>query len=68
MKISNLENFDPRNIYQYILRGLTLQKILYKISKSFDFIEITLISSDFTMISLISSINNYLDNNISNCV
>ena len=52
-------------------RSPTLQKILYEISKSFDFIEITLISSDFTdfkMISLISSINNYFDNNISNRV
>ena len=29
------------------LWGLTLQKIVHKISKSFDFIEITLISSDF---------------------
>ena len=29
-------------------RGPTLQKIVYEISKSFDFIEITLISGDFT--------------------
>ena len=29
-------------------RGPTLQKIVYEISKSFDFIEITLISADFT--------------------
>ena len=29
-------------------RGLTLQKILYKILKSFDFIEIILISCDFS--------------------
>ena len=31
-----------------IPRGPTLQKIVYEISKSFDFIEITLISGDFT--------------------
>ena len=44
--------------YAYSMRGPTLQKILYKISKSFDFIEITLISGDFTEfieITLISS-------------
>ena len=29
-------------------RGPTLQKVVYEISKSFDFIEITLISGDFT--------------------
>ena len=29
-------------------RGPTLQKIVYEISKSFDFNEITLISGDFT--------------------
>ena len=39
--------------------GLTLQKIVYKISKSFDFIEITLISSDFNDFKYY----NYLDNN-----
>ena len=32
----------------YKPRGPTLQKIVYEISKSFDFIEITLISGDFT--------------------
>jgi len=45
------------------MRGPTLQKIVYEISKSFDFIEITLISSDFTdfkVISLIWNIYNYL--------
>ena len=31
-----------------MMRGPTLQKIVYEISKSFDFIEITLISGDFT--------------------
>jgi len=36
--------------------GPTLQKIVYKTSKSFDFIEITLISSDFTDFKVISLI------------
>ena len=54
---------ESRGTY-LLARGPTLQKIVYEISKSFDFIEITLISSDFTdfkMISLVSSSNNYLD-------
>jgi len=44
---------------------------VYKISKSIDFNEITLISSDFTdfkVISLISNIYNYLNYYISNCI
>ena len=44
-------------------RGPTLSKILYEISKSTDFFEITLISCDFTdfnLISLISNISNYI--------
>jgi len=44
---------------------------VYEISKSIDFNEITLISSDFTdfkVISLISNIYNYLNYYISNCV
>ena len=37
------------DVYGYSYpRGPTLQKIVYKISKSFDFIEITLIFGDFT--------------------
>ena len=32
----------------FVSRGPTLQKILYEISKSFDFIEISLISCDFS--------------------
>ena len=35
-------------IYIYISRDPTLQKIVCEISKSFHFIEITLVSGDFT--------------------
>ena len=35
------------NMCYIVTRGPTLQKILYEISKSFDFIEISLISCDF---------------------
>jgi len=41
-------------------RGPTLPKIVYEISKSIDFNEITLISSDFTDFKVISNIYNYL--------
>jgi len=44
---------------------------VYEISKSIDFNEIPLVSSDFidfTVISLISNIYNYLNYYISNCV
>ena len=37
-----------RSANQPKARSPTLQKIVYEISKSFDFIEITLISGDFT--------------------
>ena len=43
--ILRLEN---KFICSMFTRGPTLQKIVYEISKSFDFIEITLISGDFT--------------------
>ena len=38
---------------------------MYEILKSFDFIEITLISSDFTEFIDFKYLYNYLDNNIS---
>jgi len=53
-----------------LLKGLTLQKIVHEILKSFHFIETTLISSDFTdfkVISLILNIYNYSNYYISNC-
>ena len=45
-------------LFRKYLRGPTLQRIVYEILKSFDFIKITLISGDFTdfiEITLISS-------------
>ena len=45
---------DIRVFGRLYTRGPTLQKILYEISKSIDFNEIILISSDFTDFNLIS--------------
>ena len=47
------------------MRFPILQKFMYEILKSFDFIEITLISSDFTEFIDFKYLYNYLDNNIS---
>ena len=51
-----IDNYN--NAVNHGPRGPTLQKIVYEILKSFDFIEIALISGDFTdfiEITLISS-------------